>query len=715
MTNTKTKSTDSSNSDSNAFTQIRARLNLSQKELAERLNTSYYAVVRWESGDQEPTQDILSRLDRLLNGRENDSSDNTEFAKEIVFESSGIRSRISALPLFQTESVPTLDNPRISILSDLIEGELWGDAGIGLGDILARNYEPAQTCDLPFDQEVSAGKNTYTYDAHTYHTKVPPQGIASVIREYLPKGGLVLDPFGGSGMTGVASRYLGCDVILNELSPAASFIAHNFMQAVDVDDFNQCVSQIMASLTGLRKRLYQTCCRECGEPTELQFTVWSYHLECNHCEETFVLWDHCRKYGRTVREHKLLRKFPCPHCGEEVNKSYLKRSNPIPVFLGYKCCSKKIVERPLSKDDLKQACDLSDLLEEYKNDLPKQPLPDGVNLRQPQKHGLDAVEKFYTDRNLVACAAIWREIRKIENPDLAAAVGFVFTSLYQRVTRLSEYRFWGGSGNTANFNVPQIYNEANVFVTFERKAKSIADHFATTAQNYSGRAVVRTGSATDMNFLPDNSIDFIFTDPPFGGNINYSEMNILWETWLGQFTDATDEAIMNRVQRKGVEDYQELMEKSLTEAHRVLRPNHWMVLVFMNSSEKVWNALRNSITGAGFQIEKISIFDKQHGTFKQFVSENTAGSDLMIHCRKCEVPIGISEVNRNSTDNIQVFFRNQQGKVPTLPYLHVDRETEVDYRTLYSRHVSEAMKNSGDVINFADFRKQAKDFFEGQR
>ena len=79
----------------------------------------------------------------------------------------------------------------------------------------------------------------------------------------------------------------------------------------------------------------------------------------------------------------------------------------------------------------------------------------------------------------------------------------------------------------ANFNVPQIFNEANVFATFKRKAETIRKHLVTTAQTYSGESVIRTGSATRLDFLPDESIDFIFTDPPFGANINYSEMNFL--------------------------------------------------------------------------------------------------------------------------------------------------------------------------------------------
>ena len=141
-------------------------------------------------------------------------------------------------------------------------------------------------------------------------------------------------------------------------------------------------------------------------------------------------------------------------------------------------------------------------------------------------------------------------------------------------------------GTWRHYNVPQISNESNVYETFKRKAETIRKHLVTTAQTYRGTAVIRTGSATDLDFLPDNSVDFIFTDPPFGANINYSEMNFLWESWLGKFTDPISEAVINRYQSKDLEEYQALMTDSLKEAYRVLRMGHWMVLVFMNSSEK---------------------------------------------------------------------------------------------------------------------------------
>jgi hypothetical protein len=395
-------------------------------------------------------------------------------------------------------------------------------------------------------------------------------------------------------------------------------------------------------------------------------------------------------------------------CRKVVNKRDLSRTKAVPVLLGYKCCSKTQIEHPLIREDISRISYINEghfLAHDY---YPQTELPEGVNLNQPKRHGLMSIDKFYTLRNLSAMSQLWREIHRISDVDLASAVAFVFTSLYQRVTRLSEFRFWGGSGNTARFNVPFIFNEANVFITFERKAKTITDHLETTANRYQGNSIVACNSATCLHYLPNESIDLIFTDPPFGANINYSEMNILWESWLGEFTDTVNEAIINRAQGKKIEDYEKLMASSLTECYRVLRAGHWMLLVFMNSSSQVWNAIRSAIQRAGFVMERLDIFDKQHGTFKQFVSANTAGCDLVLHCRKpvdenkqraCQEPADYSK-------SIRGFIENRIGGMPIIAYLHVVRDSEPDLRRLYSEWLAYSLPKNHELVDFAKFREE---------
>jgi len=599
----------------------------------------------------------------------------------------------------------------------LKDGQYIADAQRRLAEILENHGEPAKTLAHATWLEVSAGKNTYTYDAHTYHTKVPPQGIMEFIENYLPQGGVMLDPFAGSGMTGVAARMAGADVILNELSPAACFIAHNFTEPVAPEDFAAAARGVLDRLAEVRRDLYVTTCRECRGETEILYTVWSYRVLCSSCSAEFRLWDYCRQYGETVREHKILKEFACPCCDTRLIKRKLVRTKAEPVMIGYKCCSKVQVEHPPCPSDLEkiQLADSGCYLQ--KDYYPTTRLRQGVNLNQPLKHGLGSIDQFYTARNLSAMSHLWRAIHCIDGMQLSSAVAFVFTSLYQRVTRLAEFRFWGGSGNTARFNVPFIFNEANVFVTFERKAASILDHMETTAVHYKGRKAVFCNSATDLSYLPDNSIDFIFTDPPFGANINYSEMNVLWEAWLGEFTDHTHEAIINKAQGKSIGDYQLLMGKCLSECYRVLRAEHWMLLIFMNSSKEVWHALKAAIRKVGFITKRIDIFDKQHGTFKQFVSHNTAGCDLVLHCLK-PLPDERIETEIKPVANrasIELFMDKRDMVIPSIEYLHVVRDNETNLRRLYSEWLSYALPEDHELVDFSTFRTHVTELIKAKK
>jgi DNA modification methylase len=79
-----------------------------------------------------------------------------------------------------------------------------------LADFIAKHAKPydseTDTYDRPpFTADIKEGKNDPIYNAHSYHTKVPPRGIIPYILHYTEPGDLILDPFCGSGMTGVAA------------------------------------------------------------------------------------------------------------------------------------------------------------------------------------------------------------------------------------------------------------------------------------------------------------------------------------------------------------------------------------------------------------------------------------------------------------------------------------------------------------------------------
>ncbi len=196
----------------------------------------------------------------------------------------------------------------------------------------------------PFAAPVKAGKNTAIYNAHSYHTKVPPQGIMPYIEHYTAPGDLVLDPFCGSGMTGVAALLTGRHAVLNDLSPAAVHIARNYCTPVDVEALRQEFARIKAAVKEEFDWLYGTTCDRCHGPATIQYTIWSDVFECARCTEALVLWDVAvdRSSG------KVHDRFTCPNCGAAWRKTQLRWLKSVPVITNYACptCKPKRDEHP---------------------------------------------------------------------------------------------------------------------------------------------------------------------------------------------------------------------------------------------------------------------------------------------------------------------------------------------------------------------------------
>lgn len=564
----------------------------------------------------------------------------------------------------------------------------------------------------PYLGHISAGKNTYVYDAHTYHTKVPPEGIEMFINYYTDKGDVVLDPFCGSGMTGIAAQRQGRKVLLSDLSPAATFIADNLNSPVNADEYMYAVKTLLEKGKDVERSLYSTICRECGKRVNVLYTVWSYGAVCPSCNHEFVIWDVAKDERKLVKESKILSEFNCPFCKTSLRKRSLERTKLYPVVIGYKCCTKSLKERvhSLSVADKKFLKNLT--YDAIPSTLwyPKEQFPIGVNTKQPIAAGIDSIDKAYFPRALYAYAYLWDEASKWPDKAIRKKLLFTLTSLYQRITKFSEFRFWGGSSNTANYNVPHIINEQNVFRTFERKAKTIYLYFQSEGIFEDNCCYVNVYSACDLHHIPDHSIDYIFTDPPFGANINYSEMNFIWESWLQQRTDPTEEAIVNRIQGKDASDYGRLLTQAFTEMGRVLKNGAWLTVMFHNSSDKIWRELQASIANAGFEIKGALTFDKKHGTFKQFVSDNAVGYDLVLNCQAVSQAHGVKEVSKaDGYQEIKAFFEEHIEQIMQRDYIvhyeHVNRSDEFNFRKLYSEWLSSTIGREKIMVDFEQFRR----------
>jgi hypothetical protein len=237
--------------------------------------------------------------------------------------------------------------------------------------------------------------------------------------------------------------------------------------------------------------------------------------------------------------------------------------------------------------------------------------------------------------------------------------------------------------------------------------------FSLTAN--SGLSYLQAQSTTNLHNIGDNTIDYIFTDPPFGGNLNYSELSFLWEAWLKVRTNQKTEAIMNPVQGKGLPEYQELMTQCFAEYYRVLKPGRWMTMVFHNSQNSVWNAIQEALHMAGFIIADVRVLDKKQRSFKQVTSTAAVKQDLVISAykprdsfkREFEAKIG-------SVDTAWAFVRQHLENL-TRVVVKNNRVEIIDERKaflLFDRMVAYHIMNGIPVpIDAGDFYKGLEEKF----
>lgn len=521
----------------------------------------------------------------------------------------------------------------------------------------------------PFASDVSEGKSDPIYIAHSYHTKVPYKAIMKYILHYTKPGDVVFDGFCGTGMTGVAAQMCGAQAngqwsnadndegvwgyrkaVLTDLSPMASYLSRQYNRSTNPTE-----------IAKIAEDLIRNCEEKCGWLYEVTHTVngkvqndlsgkpiigrmncviWSDALICPSCSEEFVLWD----VALDSEKGSVKDEFKCPRCGCALKKKDCAHAQTtyyddligenvttikqVPVLVNYSVGTKRYQRRPIQSD--------LDLIEKINttpipNWVPTDRMTEGSESRRNDKFGMTHVHHFYTRRNLFTLSYAYEAMQHHR-------VNMEFTSLLARCTRLNRvmigYFFNGGGGwvggnLSGTLYMPSFSVEVNALSTFASKLKKYV------SWKYDGEnTIVSCQSSSKLETIPDNSIDYIFTDPPFGANLNYSELSFLWEAWLKVKTNNKCEAIMNDVQGKGLVEYQQLMTECFSEFYRILKPNRWMTVEFHNSKNAVWNAIQESLQRSGFVIADVRTLDKKQGSFKQVNNTSAVKQDLVISAYK---------------------------------------------------------------------------------
>ncbi|MDM8536081.1 DNA methyltransferase [Desulfobacterales bacterium HSG17] len=521
----------------------------------------------------------------------------------------------------------------------------------------------------PFAADVSEGKNDPIYNAHSYHTKVPHKAIMRYILHYTEPGDIVFDGFCGTGMTGIAGALCG-DVsllqsmgytsdknnkiinkneleisehgerhtLMSDLSPLATFVSHNYSNLSNINTFITEALKIIERSEEELKWLYED--KSGGIVVK---SIWSDVFLCPNCSNEIIFWN------AAVVEGKIQKEFPCPYCNIRVGKSGSKSSGATKLERSFetkydpvlKVVVKQpkfiLVENTVNKGKTKEKNIVSheeniQFKKKFEDKLWHQlPVDKFFNGRQTNKlingSGIEYVCHMYTLRSIFVYSYLWSQtLSSYKNTNLFR---FCLSSINNYISRKQGY-FGGGGGVSGTLFTPSIHLERSVFDVLKRKIKKIGRLEIIEKRT----SFISTQNITELYNIPDNSVDYIFTDPPFGESLQYAELNFFLESWLKIKTVTRNDCVLNYVHKKDLSFYYNMVLCAFAEYSRILKPNRWITIEFHNSQNAVWNVIQQAIESSSLIIADVRILDKQQHSFNAVNRAGAVNKDLVITAYK---------------------------------------------------------------------------------
>lgn len=543
-----------------------------------------------------------------------------------------------------------------------------------------KQYDPRKPYSKePFAADVSEGKNDPIYNAHSYHTKVPPKAIMRYLLHYTQPGDVVFDGFCGTGMTGVAAQLCGDRAaveslgyrveadgtilesvhengganwkpfsklgvrraILNDLSPLASFIASRYNDFRPSDFASNPLLDSLLDRKGDQGPLYETAGPKGDTQRALDYVIWSEIFSCPACQHEASLFD--LAVNRTTGE--MSEEFACLSCGKSLKKdelvrvwtttldldgkSSLKETKVVPTEVVAQGGGRTLRYPPTTFDlELLRRIEMIPL-----SNVPNAAFPHGRQTRKVKTgSGIEKVHQMFTRRALTFVSHAWNVAMRNTSSVTGRAALFLLSGTIVLLSKRERYRDGTGKGaQSGTLYVPSLQVEKNAFDVVDRKRRALA---RLPLQTLASNTVVTVGSHEDLKNIPSNSVEYIFTDPPFGESLQYAELNFFHEAWLRVQSAIDSDCVLNYVHHKDLTFYQRLMRSAFAESFRILKPGRWMTVEFSNTQASVWNAIQTALQEAGFVVANVSALDKKQGSFNSVTSTTSVKQDLVISAYK---------------------------------------------------------------------------------
>jgi len=474
---------------------------------------------------------------------------------------------------------------------------------------MANNYNPEH-----INYALVEGIRPPMYSAMKYWGRKPHNIWSDYIKHYCPEDGIVLDPFVGSGITAFESLKLGRKVIATDLNPLSSFVIETMTTKFEEKAFKEAVERV--------------------ENRVLNDEVYIKHFTREHDGELCTVYNYIWEKGGVSKVRMKT---------ADESKSYAINSTDVDIDL---------------------ATSMLNLDIPYWYPVDQFPNNPSINHNFISKIGGKTFDYLWTKRNLYLLSLLFdciiKEDKTVVNHLLYAFIHTLHLVCKMVVPRSEKgNRDFSGSWGRADYMIRNRSMEQNPLVVFHRSCfdkqgvlKAMLDakeHLPNSNRLNNINKKKRVNNNSDLNFgvvdvadindyVEDNSIDFILTDPPYGGLVQYMDLSMVWLVWLQKYDSKYTPCSTGEITyKKGTSrsSYTNKLVCAFKNMYRILKPDHYMVVTFHNQDIKEWNDFVSAIRTAGFAFEKVTHqYNKRSGESNVSNPYGTTGSDFYIRCKK---------------------------------------------------------------------------------
>ncbi len=335
--------------------------------------------------------------------------------------------------------------------------------------------------------------------------------------------------------------------------------------------------------------------------------------------------------------------------------------NPLSIFF-----VKNLVS-PVSLSDLQDAFDR--VGKQFKNKRPKTEeevetaldrYPYPRNIRMDSSSDFKYLDQVFTREQLAELVTLKHIILQEPNQKVRDILLLMFSSSLNKFN-LTYHASAGRSEGRGNSSIFAMYRyrkakepgRVDLWVTFAGKLKKVINAKKEIAPLITEKTVknaqIVKGTATNLSFIEDETVDYIYTDPPYGKKIQYLDLSVMWNAWLDLEVTEEDykqEAIEGGEHNKTKDDYSRLISESIKEMFRVLKFDRWMSFVFQHQDPAYWHLIVDSAETAGFEYAGAVRQNNGQTSFKKRQHPFTVLSgQLIINFRKVRNPKSIMKAN----------------------------------------------------------------------